>query len=97
MTIYADMERGGPGRYPVWQSLDHAKFFPGSGLVFVTVTTVIEVLRAMYPNTTVPDPVAFYFKRWDADPLFRGSYSNWRPSFFPGYSENLRATVRRRL
>ncbi|KIK37862.1 hypothetical protein CY34DRAFT_809950 [Suillus luteus UH-Slu-Lm8-n1] len=46
----------------------------------------------MYPNTTVPDPVAFYFKRWDADPLFRGSYSNWRPSFLPGYSENLRAT-----
>ncbi|KAG2741010.1 amine oxidase, partial [Suillus brevipes Sb2] len=95
MAIYADMERG---RYPIWQNLDHVKFFPGSGLVFVTVTgdfslriegmqdsdvqeEVMEVLRAMYPNTTVPDPVAFHFKRWHADPLFRGSYSNWPPSF----------------
>ncbi|KAG1722003.1 hypothetical protein EDB19DRAFT_1884550 [Suillus lakei] len=111
MAIYADKERG---RYPVWQSLDHVKFFPGSGLVFVTVTgdfslrvegmedsdvqeEVMEVLRAMYPNTTVPDPVAFYFKRWNADPLFRGSYSNWPPSFLPGHSENLRASVDKRL
>ncbi|KAG2749340.1 amine oxidase [Suillus brevipes Sb2] len=111
MAIYADMERG---RYPIWQNLDHVKFFPGSGLVFVTVTgdfslriegmqdsdvreEVMEVLRAMYPNTTVPDPVAFYFKRWNADSLFRGSYSNWPPSFLPGHSENLRATVDKRL
>ncbi|KAG0694709.1 hypothetical protein DFH29DRAFT_1033165 [Suillus ampliporus] len=87
MAIYADKERG---RYPIWQNLDHVNFFPGSGLVFVTVTgdfslriegmedsdvqaEVMEVLRAMYPNTTVPDPVAFHFKRWHADPLFRGS------------------------
>jgi polyamine oxidase len=35
MAIYADSERG---RYPVWQSLDHPNFFPGSGIVFVTVT-----------------------------------------------------------
>lgn len=111
MAIYADKERG---RYPIWQSLDHVKFFPGSGLVFVTVTgdfslriegmkdsdvqdEVMEVLRAMYPNITVPDPVAFHFKRWNADPLFRGSYSNWPPSFLPGHSENLRAAVDTRL
>ncbi|KAG1850531.1 hypothetical protein C8R48DRAFT_727486 [Suillus tomentosus] len=111
MAVYADKERG---RYPIWQSLDHVKFFPGSGLVFVTVTgdyslriegmqdsdvqeEVMEVLRAMYPNITVPDPVAFHFKRWHADPLFRGSYSNWPPSFLPGHSENLRATVDKSL
>jgi len=35
MAIYADSERG---RYPIWQSLDHPNFFPGSGIVFVTVT-----------------------------------------------------------
>ncbi|OAX33957.1 amine oxidase [Rhizopogon vinicolor AM-OR11-026] len=58
---------------------------------------VMEVLRAMYPNTTVPDPVAFLFKRWNADPLFRGSYSNWPASFVPGHAENLRATVNQRL
>ncbi|KAG2091612.1 hypothetical protein BD769DRAFT_1679412 [Suillus cothurnatus] len=111
MAVYADKERG---RYPIWQSLDHVKFFPGSGLIFVTVTgdfslriegmrdsdvqeEVMEVLRAMYPNTTIPDPVAFHPKRWNADPLFRGSYSNWPPSFLPGHSGNLRATVDKRL
>ncbi|KAG1727753.1 uncharacterized protein EDB91DRAFT_1253725 [Suillus paluster] len=111
MAIYADKERG---RYPIWQSLDHVKFFPGSGLVFVTVTgdfslrieamedsdvqaEVMEVFRAMYPNITVPDPVAFHFKRWNADPLFRGSYSNWPASFLPGHSTNLRATVNQTL
>ncbi|KAJ7279026.1 amine oxidase [Mycena rebaudengoi] len=35
MGLYADQERG---RYPVWQSLDHENFFPGSGIIFVTVT-----------------------------------------------------------
>ena len=35
MAIYADSERG---RYPIWQSLDHPNFLPGSGIVFVTVT-----------------------------------------------------------
>jgi polyamine oxidase len=129
MAIYADKERG---RYPIWQSLDHVDFLPGSGIVFVTVTVsttaplralladrndtqgdfslriegmedsdvqdeVMEVLRAMYPNMTVPDPVAFHFKRWNADPLFRGSYSNWPASFVPGQGENLRATVDQRL
>jgi len=129
MAIYADKERG---RYPVWQSLDHVNFLPGSGIVFVTVTVsitallrdipadmndtqgdfslrvegmedsdvqneVMEVLRAMYPNTTVPDPVAFHFKRWNADPLFRGSYSNWPASFVSGHGKNLRATVDQRL
>ncbi|KAI9061935.1 amine oxidase [Trametes sanguinea] len=35
MALYADHERG---RYPVWQSLDHESFFPGCGILFVTVT-----------------------------------------------------------
>ena len=130
MAVYADKERG---RYPVWQSLDHDNFFPGSGIVFVTVTVrflltrpnsthlilpttqgdyslrieslpdaqvqseVLGVLRSMFPNATVPDPVAFRFPRWASDPLFRGSYSNWPPSFFSGHHQNLRATVGRRL
>ncbi|KAG2130003.1 hypothetical protein BD769DRAFT_1387010 [Suillus cothurnatus] len=90
IAIYADKERG---RYPIWQSLDHIKLFPGSGLISVTVTEVMEVLRAIYPNTAIPDPVAFHFKRWNADPLFRGSYSNWPLSFLLGHSD-LRATYR---
>ncbi|KAL5482488.1 hypothetical protein ACEPAI_9082 [Sanghuangporus weigelae] len=35
MALYADRERG---KYPVWQSLDHIDFLPGSRIVFVTVT-----------------------------------------------------------
>ena len=34
-ALYADHERGW---YPVWQSLDMNGFFPGSGILFVTVT-----------------------------------------------------------
>lgn len=35
MGLYADRERG---RYPVWQSLDHPNFLPGSGILLTTVT-----------------------------------------------------------
>ncbi|TCD63141.1 hypothetical protein EIP91_005900 [Steccherinum ochraceum] len=111
MGLYADKERG---RYPVWQSLDHTKFFPGSGIVFVTVTgdysvrvealdnaqvqdEVVSVLQTMFPNTTVPTPLAFSFPRWHNNPLFRGSYSNWPPSFTSGHHQNLKATVDDRL
>ena len=51
----------------------------------------------MFPNTTIPDPVAFHFPRWASDPLFRGSYSNWPPSFFSEHHQNLQATVSSRL
>jgi polyamine oxidase len=111
MALYADQQRG---KYPVWQSLDHVGFFPGSGIVFVTVTgdwslyveqltaeevqaEVMEVLRAMYPNITVPDPIDFHMPTWASNMLYRGSYSNWGPSFVQGHSDNLRATVDNRL
>ncbi|TFK37641.1 amine oxidase [Crucibulum laeve] len=109
MALYADPVRG---RYPVWQSLDHENFFPGSGIVFVTVTgdfservealpdlqvkkEVIGVLHSMFPNVTIPEPTDFFFQRWHADPLFRGSYSNWPPSFTTPHLDNLRANVGR--
>ncbi|KAF8797572.1 amine oxidase [Phlegmacium glaucopus] len=109
MAIYADSERG---RYPVWQSLDHPNFFPGSGIVFVTVTgdfairvealsdsqaknEVMGIVRSMFSNITVPEPTDFFFPRWHSNPLFRGSYSNWPPSFFSQHLDNLRANVGR--
>ncbi|KAI6145934.1 hypothetical protein BKA82DRAFT_1006193 [Pisolithus tinctorius] len=33
--LYADQQKG---RYPVWESLDHPDLYPGSGIIFVTVT-----------------------------------------------------------
>ncbi|GLB44648.1 putative flavin containing amine oxidoreductase [Lyophyllum shimeji] len=109
MALYADPERG---RYPVWQSLDHENFLPGSGIIFVTVTgdfserieglpdaqvkeEVLGVLQSMYPNITVPAPLDFKFNRWRSDPLYRGSYSNWPPSFVKQHHDNLRANVER--
>ena len=50
MALYADKERG---KYPVWQSLDHVNFLPGSNILFVTVTVnclslIIHTLEAEY-------------------------------------------------
>ena len=58
---------------------------------------VLNILRSMYPNTTIFEPDAFYFPRWKSDPLYRGSYSNWPSSFLKAHHTNLRATVDGRL
>jgi len=111
MGLYADLERG---KYPVWQSLDHKDFLPGSGILFVTVTgdyskrvealsdaqvqsEALAVLQLMFPNTSIPEPTAFFFPRWHSNPLFRGSYSNMPAAFIPTHQDNLRATVSDRL
>ncbi|CAA7262584.1 unnamed protein product [Cyclocybe aegerita] len=56
---------------------------------------VLSVLRAMFPSVLVPEPTDFYFPRWHANPLFRGSYSNWPPSFASQHLDNLRANIGR--
>ncbi|KAI6137897.1 amine oxidase [Pisolithus tinctorius] len=101
--LYADQQKG---RYPVWESLDHPCLFPGSGIIFVTVTgdyanyleqlnknnaKVMEVLRRMYPDA--PDPIDIWLPIWGRAPLFRGSYSSWGAPFVPEYSYNLSAPV----
>jgi polyamine oxidase len=58
---------------------------------------MLAILRSMFPHKTIPEPLDFHFPRWFNDPLFRGSYSNWPPSFFQGHHDNLRATVDQRL
>ena len=58
---------------------------------------VMGVVRAMFPNVTVPDPVAFYFPRWHSDPLYRGSYSNYSPSVVPQHQQNIKAPIGQRL
>ncbi|KAK0185046.1 amine oxidase [Armillaria mellea] len=109
MGLYADSERG---RYSAWQSLDHPNFFPGSGIIFVTVTGIfaerveslpdsqvreeaLGVLKQMFPNIDVPQPLDMFFYRWHSDPLYRGSYSNWPPAFFLSHYYNLRANMGR--
>ncbi|KAG6890524.1 hypothetical protein C0995_007724 [Termitomyces sp. Mi166 len=55
----------------------------------------MSVLQTMYPNITIPEPLDFKFHRWFNDPLYRGSYSNWPPSFVKQHHANLRANVGR--
>ncbi|KAH0582443.1 Polyamine oxidase [Termitomyces sp. J132] len=55
----------------------------------------MSVLRSMYPNITIPEPSDFTFHRWFNDPLYRGSYSNWPPSFVRQHHDNFRADVGR--
>lgn len=43
---------------------------------------MLEVLHNMYPDVDIPEPNGFLLPKWDADPLFRGSYSNW-PAGYP--------------
>ncbi|KAI9430824.1 amine oxidase [Lactarius indigo] len=50
---------------------------------------VMQVLRAMFPNVAIPEPMAFLFPRWFSDPLYRGSYSTWPASFIPQHLINL--------
>ncbi len=44
--LYADRERG---RYPIWESLDHPNYFPGSGILFCTVTVRLYHLLPLSP------------------------------------------------
>jgi len=54
MALYADSERG---RYPVWQSLDHENFLPGSGIIFATVTGDYSIRIEALPDSQVQDEV----------------------------------------
>ncbi|KAI0070410.1 amine oxidase [Panus rudis PR-1116 ss-1] len=54
IALYADRERG---RYTVWQSLDHPKFFPGSGLLFATVTGSFSKRIESLPDSLVESEV----------------------------------------
>ena len=78
--------------------------FQGDWSVYVEQLTpdqvqseVMEVLQAMYPNITVPEPIDFGMSTWTLNALYRGSYSNWGPSYVPAQSENLKATVNNNL
>ena len=56
---------------------------------------VMGVLRTMFPKVAIPEPTAFLFTRWFNDPLYRGSYSTWAPTFVSQHLINLGAPVGR--
>lgn len=100
------------GYYPLWQSLSTTGFFPGSGILFVTVVQsqskkveaqsdaqtlkeVLAVLQTMFPETQIPEPLAFYYPRWGRTEWSYGSYSNWPTGVTLDEHQNLRANVGR--
>ncbi|KAF2806432.1 amine oxidase [Mytilinidion resinicola] len=90
-SVYADPDER--GYYAVWQSLDVAKFYPGSHLFMVTLTsaqayqaelqTEQEVVDACMTvlrtmyGSGIPSPIEIVIPRWTLDPLFRGTFTNW--------------------
>jgi polyamine oxidase len=59
----------------------------------VTLSQVLEVLGEMFPNITIPEPIAFMYPRWSTTPWAYGSYSNWPPGLTLEGHQNLRANV----
>jgi polyamine oxidase len=52
----------------------------------------MNVLREMY-GSDIPDPEDIIIPRWNIDPLYRGSYSNWPLGVLDDHHENLRQPV----
>ncbi|CAN9118273.1 polyamine oxidase [Alternaria alternata] len=55
----------------------------------------MAVLRKMFPNTTIPEPIAFTYPRWSQTPWSYGSYSNWPAGTTLEMHQNLRANLGR--
>ena len=60
-----------------------------------TKDQVMKVLRKMFGEENVPDPIDFMYPRWSLEPWAYGSYSNWPPSYTLEMHQNLRASVGR--
>jgi polyamine oxidase len=55
----------------------------------------MDVLREMFPDVDVPEPIAFMYPRWTTTPWSYGSYSNWPVGTTLEDHQNLRANVER--
>ncbi|KAL2811760.1 amine oxidase [Aspergillus granulosus] len=60
-----------------------------------TKAEIMAVLREMFPDKTIPDPIAFTYPRWSSEPWAYGSYSNWPAGTTLEMHQNLRANVGR--
>lgn len=60
-----------------------------------TKSEILVVLRQMFGEENVPDPIDFMYPRWGQTPWARGSYSNWPPGLTLEGHQNLRANVDR--
>ncbi|KAF2032882.1 amine oxidase [Setomelanomma holmii] len=61
----------------------------------ITKAEGLEVLRQMFPDVDIPEPIAFKYPRWTQTPWAYGSYSNWPTGTTLEMHQNLRANVGR--
>ncbi|XDG00984.1 hypothetical protein ABKA04_000599 [Annulohypoxylon sp. FPYF3050] len=61
----------------------------------VTKAEVMAVIRTMFPDIDIPDPIAFMYPRWSTEEWAYGSYSNWPVGMTLEKHQNLRANVDR--
>ena len=60
-----------------------------------TKQQILAVLRQMFGEDKVPEPLDFMYPRWGMSPWAYGSYSNWPPGLTLKGHQNLRANVSR--
>lgn len=60
-----------------------------------TQAECMEVLKAMFPDIDIPEPIAFMYPRWSQQEWAFGSYSNWPAGLTLEKHQNLRANVDR--
>lgn len=60
-----------------------------------TKAQILEVLRQMFGDDEVPEPIDFMYPRWGKKPWAHGSYSNWPPGLTLEGHQNLRANTDR--
>ncbi|KAI9807809.1 MAG: hypothetical protein M1825_005114 [Sarcosagium campestre] len=60
-----------------------------------TKQELLVVLRQMFGEDAVPEPIDFMYPRWGKTPWARGSYSNWPPGLTLEGHQNLRANNER--
>lgn len=60
-----------------------------------TQAECLAVLRLMFPDIDIPDPLAILYPRWNQIPWAYGSYSNWPYGTTLEQHQNLRANVDR--
>ncbi|KAH7034222.1 hypothetical protein B0J12DRAFT_703604 [Macrophomina phaseolina] len=60
-----------------------------------TTAELMDVLRLMFPDVDIPDPIDVMYPRWSLEPWTHGSYSNWPVGTSLEKHQNLRANVDR--
>lgn len=61
----------------------------------VTKAELMQVLQQMFPDVSIPEPLAIMYPRWSLVPWVYGSYSNWPVGTTLENHQNLRANVER--